>query len=73
MAKRYEDPEMMAYILEAQKAKLEWEAAENFFDNIDDPDLIDYAIYDMEAAKRKYVYLMKKARLKMPVSDSIKR
>ena len=35
---------------------------ENFFNNVNDPDLVDYAIYDVEAARRKYQYLLKKAR-----------
>ena len=32
------------------------------FDNVDDPDLVDFAIYDMQAARKKYVYMLKKAR-----------
>lgn len=39
-----------------------WQAAQNYFDNVADPDLIDFAIYDMEAAKKRYVYMLKKAR-----------
>lgn len=51
-----------AFALEIKKAHADWRAAENYFDNVDDPDLIDFAIYDMEAAKKKYVYMLKKAR-----------
>lgn len=51
-----------AYALEVKKAYADWQAAENYFDNVDDPDLIDYAIYDIAAAKKKYVYMLKKAR-----------
>jgi|AGTN01.3.fsa_nt_gi Protein of unknown function (DUF2508). len=50
------------YAADVRRAYSDWQAAENYFDNVADPDLIDYAIYDMEAAKKKYVYMLKKAR-----------
>ena len=50
------------YTDEARKAYADWQAAENYFDNVADPDLVDFAIYDIEAAKKKYVYLLRKAR-----------
>lgn len=40
----------------------DWRNAEAFFQNVTDPDLIDYAIYRVEAAKTRYTYLMKIAR-----------
>ncbi|MCT4593615.1 MAG: YaaL family protein [Anaeromicrobium sp.] len=40
----------------------EWQYAENFFQNATDPDLIDHAIFRMEAARTKYIYLMRLAR-----------
>ncbi|PAB57015.1 DUF2508 family protein [Anaeromicrobium sediminis] len=40
----------------------EWGNAENFFQNATDPDLIDHAIFRMEAARTKYIYLMRLAR-----------
>lgn len=42
----------------AQKALRDWKAATVYFENVDDPALVDYAAYDMEAAKRKYMYLL---------------
>jgi len=51
-----------AYAAEVRKAYADWQAAENYFDNVDDPDLIDFAIYDIAAAKKRYVYMLKKAR-----------
>ena len=45
-----------------EQARLEWRSARNRFDQISDPDLIDHAIYDLEAAERRYIYLLKKAR-----------
>ena len=54
--------EANAYTLAVRKAYADWQAAENYFDNVADPDLIDFAIYDIEAAKKKYIYMLKKAR-----------
>ncbi len=45
-----------------ETARLEWRSARNRFNQISDPDLIDHAIYDLEAAERRYIYLLKKAR-----------
>ena len=50
------------YAADVRRAHSDWQAAENYFDNVADPDLIDFAIFDMEAAKKKYVYMLKKAR-----------
>ncbi|HZJ83428.1 MAG TPA: YaaL family protein [Clostridia bacterium] len=55
-----EETEFMELIIEARN---EWLQAQNCFDNASDPDLVDYAIYRLEAAKRKYIYLIKQARL----------
>jgi len=51
-----------AFAEEVRRAYAEYKAAENYFDNVDDPDLVDFAIYGMQAARMKYVYLLKKAR-----------
>jgi hypothetical protein len=50
------------FFLSLHKAQQEMYDAENFFDNVVDPELIDHAIYKMEAAKSKYVYLLKQAK-----------
>lgn len=39
-----------------------WKAAMEYYENVRDPDLIDFAIYDMEAARRKYVFLLKQTK-----------
>lgn len=36
--------------------------AQNFFDNVTESELIDHAIYRLEAAKTKYSFLIKKAK-----------
>lgn len=56
------EPDSNAYAEDVKRAYAEMKAAENYFDNVDDPDLIDFAIYDLEAAKKKYAYMLKRAR-----------
>lgn len=45
-----------------RQAYEEWQAAENFFHSVSDPDLVDHAIYKLEASKARYVYLLKQAK-----------
>jgi len=45
-----------------REAKNEWIAAQRFFAEVTDPDLVDQAIYRLEAAERKYMYLWKEVR-----------
>lgn len=45
-----------------QSAQKEWLDKENYFNYTTDPDLVDFAIYDIEASKRKYAYLLKLAK-----------
>ncbi len=54
--------ENKAFIDLVDKAHNEWKSAEQFFENVTDPDLIDHAIYKVEAAKSRYTYLLKKAK-----------
>lgn len=42
-----------------REAHEEWENAEKYFESVTEPDLIDYAIFKMEAARRKYLFLLK--------------
>jgi hypothetical protein len=46
-----------------EQARQEWVNAKSYFDNVVDPDLVDYAVYSVEAAERKYMYLLKRARI----------
>lgn len=43
-------------------AHQEWVDAQNFFENVVDAELVDHAIYKIEATKTKYMYLLKLAR-----------
>ncbi len=55
-----EGEELVQYIIKAHE---EWQSAEKFFHSVSsDPDLIDHAIYRLEASKARYVYLLKQAK-----------
>ncbi|ABR50841.1 hypothetical protein Amet_4775 [Alkaliphilus metalliredigens QYMF] len=61
----YQEPEIdeeQAFIQQVLNAHEEWKNAEGFFHNVSDPDLVDHAIYKLEAAKTRYIYLLKKAK-----------
>nr|WP_312577849.1 YaaL family protein [Sedimentibacter sp.] len=42
-----------------ETARKAWEDAQNIFENVTNPDLIDYAIYNVDAAEKRYTYLLK--------------
>jgi len=66
-------PESRVYSLVTlvEKAKIEWDQAKVFFNEAQDPDLIDHAIFAMEAAERKYMYLLKEARKENVVQEDV--
>ena len=43
-----------------KKAHREWKDKEEYFQSVKEPELIDHAIYELEASKIKYMYLLKK-------------
>lgn len=45
---------------ELQRAHREWQAARAYFDHVTEPDLVDVAIYNLEAAQRRYTYLLRR-------------
>jgi len=45
--------------LPVHQALKAYQNAQNYFEHVTDPDLIDYAVYDMEAARKRYIYLLK--------------
>ena len=49
-----------AILSSLKQAEKEWKAKEEYFNHATDPDLVDFAIYDIEASRRKYTYLLKK-------------
>ncbi|AAM23356.1 hypothetical protein M2349_002307 [Caldanaerobacter subterraneus subsp. tengcongensis MB4] len=52
----------MQLVDEVRRTIKELRDAEIYFHNVTDPDLVDYAIYRLESLKRKYIYLLKKAK-----------
>ncbi len=47
-----------------ENARREWQYAEAYFNSVQDPDLIDHAIFYMGATEKKYTYLLKQAKEK---------
>jgi hypothetical protein len=45
-----------------RSAYREWEDAKNFFDYVSEPELVDYAVYAIEAAKRRFLYMLRQCR-----------
>lgn len=45
-----------------KKAHEEWKNKEEYFQSVTEPDLVDHAIYELEASKIKYIYLLKKVK-----------
>jgi len=45
------------------QARNEWQNARQLFNDVSEPELIDYAIFREEAARRRYMYLLKQAKL----------
>lgn len=44
------------------EARREWRYAQGYYNSVYDTDLVDHAVYMMQAAEKKYVYLLKLAR-----------
>ena len=44
---------------DVHKAWQDWQAAIRYFESVCDPELVDYAIYEVEAARRRYMYMLK--------------
>lgn len=45
-----------------EEAKDNWKVAMNYFEFVSDSRLVDYAIFKEEAAKAKYMYLLKEVK-----------
>ena len=47
---------------EIKEAHRQWIEAQNYFENVSEPELIDHASYKIQAARTKYMYLLNKAK-----------
>lgn len=45
-----------------EQAKEQWHQAMDYFENVKDPELVDYAIKNLDAAEKRYDYLLKQMR-----------
>lgn len=68
------DSPQQDFLSQVRQAHRDWQIALNNFNYCTDQDFIDYSIYNIEAAEKKYVYLLKRARkekiaVNIPVSD----
>lgn len=45
-----------------EQAKKQWQLAQAYFENVKDPELVDLAINNLEAAERRYNYLLRQIR-----------
>lgn len=45
-----------------EQARREWLSAQHYYNSVSDKDLVDHAVYMMQAAEKKYMYLLKQAR-----------
>ncbi len=43
-----------------EEALAQWKTAERYFESVQDADLMEFAVYEMEAARRKYVLLLRR-------------
>ena len=55
-------PEAQPWSLELERAHREWMAAENYFQAVTDPELVDHAVFLLQACERKYAYLLAERR-----------
>ena len=60
----YPETEEEKLLSSIKAAHSDWQRAEAMFHEVTDPDLVDHAIYDVMAAKMKYIYLLKTAKNK---------
>lgn len=77
MSKKYKlnkDKEKDKIINDIKKAQADIKIAENFFQFVSDPELVDVAIYELEAKKSRYYYLIRLAKergIKKSIKESL--
>ena len=60
-AAHQKNSDAVEFLEQVKQAHKEWQVAINNFNNFSDPDMIDYAVYNVDAAEKKFIYLLKKA------------
>ena len=51
-----------SYYLPVKQAWQEWQDAKQRFNQVSEPGMVDYAVYSLQAAERRYIFLLQKAR-----------
>ncbi|MDL2257528.1 YaaL family protein [Eubacteriales bacterium OttesenSCG-928-K08] len=54
---------------EIRQALRDWKDSTAFFESVTEPELVDYAVFEMEAAQKRYMYLLRSARRQTDVHD----
>ena len=54
--------DVAAQTAEIRQALRAWQTSGKYFEGVSDPELIDYAVFQMEAAQKRYVYLLRSAK-----------
>ncbi|MDP4146392.1 MAG: YaaL family protein [Bacillota bacterium] len=54
--------QQLQLIKEVEEARQEWDQARNYFEYVNEKELIDYAIFKEQAARARYIYLILQAR-----------
>lgn len=62
MVKSLEDEENLELIEAIEEAREKIEEARQFFNNVSEPKLVEYAIYTENAAQARYGYLLNQAK-----------
>lgn len=52
----------MELLQAVDSARREWIAAESYFKMVSEPELVDHAVFMIEAARKRYEYLLRVAR-----------
>lgn len=58
-----DEPARVRWVEEVEAARREWLGYRAYFDCVSEPELVDHAIYAVQAAERKYMYLLRRARM----------
>ncbi len=61
--------ELMSDEVVLQQAYQELQQAQNWFANLDEPEMVDYAIFKIKAAEKHYDYLLKRIKIRSKGQD----
>jgi len=57
-----DDREKREYLEQIWLAWQEWQSAINLFENAFEPEMVEYAVFNIEARRRQYMFMVKYAR-----------